>query len=112
MVVVPLAASANESETPAAGVRNSQYSYWLRVLSAGTLAASGVLLMAGKRRAGLVTAAAGTALTVLDQQDTVRDWWGRLPGYLEEVQSGLTRAQGAVDELSAHGERLRNILSR
>jgi len=112
MVVVPLAASANESETRSTGIRNPECSYWLRVISAGTLATSGVLLMAGKRRAGLVTAAAGTALTILDQQDTVRTWWSRLPGYLEEVHSALTRAQGAVDELSAHGERLRNILSR
>lgn len=112
MVVVPLAASANDSETPANGGRRAECSHWLRVVSAGTLATSGVLLMAGKRRAALVTAVAGTALTILDQQDTVRSWWGRLPGYLEEVQSILTRAQGAVDELSAQGERLRNILSR
>lgn len=112
MVVVPLAASANESETRSAGVRSVPCSTWLRVISAGALATSGVLLMAGKRRAGLVTAAAGTVLTVLDQQDTVRGWWSRFPGYLEEVQSVLTRAQGAVDELSAQGERLRNIISR
>lgn len=110
MVVVPLAASANESESRSAGVRNAQCSTWLRVASAGALAASGVLLMAGKRRAGLVTAVAGTVLTVIDQQQTVRSLWGRLPGYLEDVQSVLIRAQGAVDELSAQGERLRNII--
>jgi len=112
MVVVPLAATGNESEAPAAGGCTADSAYWVRVTAAGALAAGGVLMMAGKRRAGLVAAAAGTALTVLDQQETVRAWWGRLPGYLEEVQSILTRVQGAVDELSAQGERLRNILSR
>lgn len=111
MVVVPLAASGNEPATPRAAGRNAACSSWLRVISAGTLAASGVLLMAGKRRAGLATAVTGTALTVLDQQDTVRNLWGKLPGYLEDVQSVLGRAQGAVDELSAQGERLRNIIS-
>jgi len=112
MVVVPLAASGNDPETPAVASQTSDSAYWVRVAAAGALATSGVLLMAGKRRAGLAVAAAGTTLTILDQQETVRAWWGRLPGYLEELQSILTRVQGAVDELSAQGERLRNIISR
>lgn len=112
MVVVPLAASGNEAEDTGAPARCADSRYWVRVTAAGALATSGVLLMAGKRRAGLAVAAAGTTLTVLDQQETVRTWWNRLPGYLEELQSILTRAQGAIDELSAQGERLRNILSR
>lgn len=111
MVVVPLAASGNEPETPSAGGQEDSR-YWVRVAAAGALATSGVLLMGNKRRAALIAAAAGTALTVLDQQDTVRNWWGHLPGYLEEVQRVLNKAQGAVDELAAQGERLRNILSR
>lgn len=110
MVVVPLAASGNDSETPAAG--RAECSCWLRVTSAGALAASGVLLMAGKRRAALAVAATGTALAIVDQQDLVRTLWNHLPGYLEDVQGILTRAQGAVDEFSAQGERLRNIFSR
>ena len=112
MVVVPLAASGNESELSTAAAPACDSRYWIHVAAAGALAASGVLLMAGKRRAGLATAAAGTALVLLDQQDTVRTVWNCLPQYLEEVQGILTRVQGAVDELSAQGERLRCILSR
>lgn len=112
MVVVPLAASENDIESSTDAPVNADSKYWVRVAAAGALATSGVLLMAGKRRAGLAVAVAGTTLTILDQQDTVRTWWSRLPGYLEELQGILTRAQGAVDELSAQGERLRNILSR
>lgn len=112
MVVVPLAASENLSATPSDSGQTADSRYWVRVAAAGSLAAGGVLLMAGKRRAGLVVAVAGTALTIVDQQETVRTWWNRLPGYLEEVQSVLTRVQGTVDELSAQGERLRTILSR
>jgi hypothetical protein len=112
MVVVPLAATGNDPLTSAPVSGKPDSVCWLRVAAAGALATSGVLLMARKHRAGLAMAAAGTALTVIDQQDTVRAWWNRLPGYLEELQSVLTRAQGAVDELSAQGERLRHILSR
>jgi hypothetical protein len=112
MVVVPLAASGNESENLAAAPQKSDSIFWLRVAAAGSLAAGGVLLMAGKRRAGLIAAAAGTALVVLDQQDSVRTLWAHLPSYLEEVHGVLQRVQGAVDELSVQGERLRNIWSR
>lgn len=112
MVVVPLAASGNESGNSLMAPQKADSEYWLRVAAAGALAASGVLLMAGKRRAGLATAAAGTALVVLDQQEAVRDCWNRLPGYLEEAQNILNRVQGAVDDLSVQGERLHRILSR
>jgi hypothetical protein len=113
MVVVPLASSGNEpAASPTAAARKCDSMVWVRVAAAGSLAAAGVLLMAGKRRAGLVMAAAGTSLTMLDQQDTVRIWWNRVPGYMTEIQSVLTRVQGAVDEISAQGERLRSILSR
>lgn len=112
MVVVPLASSGNETPAESGTGRKCDSMVWVRVAAAGSLAAAGVLLMARKRRAGLVMAAAGTTLTMLDQQETVRVWWNRAPGYLAEVQSILTRVQGAVDELSAQGERLRTILSR
>ena len=111
MVVVPLSAATNESG-PSPVVRHDNSIPWVRVAAAGALAASGVLLMSGQRRAGLAVAATGTALAMFDQQETVRLWWNRLPSYLAEVQSILTRVQGAVDDLSAQGERLRNILSR
>jgi len=86
--------------------------FWMRVAAAGSLGLGGVLLMAGKRRAGLVAAAAGTALVLLDEQDSVRSLWTHLPSYLEEVHGILQRVQGAVDELSIQGERLRGIWSR
>ena len=112
MVVVPLATSEIETARSSGSGRKVDKNYWVRVADAGSLAASGVLLMAGKRRAGLAVAAAGAALTVLDQQDTVRIWWNHMPEYLTEAQGIINRVQGAVEELSAQGERLRSILSR
>jgi len=88
MVVVPLAASENQSARPSTSSGRIDSRYWVRV------------------------AAAGTALVILDQREAVRRWWSNLPGYLEEVQSVLGRVQGAVDELAVQGERLRNVLER
>jgi hypothetical protein len=80
--------------------------------AAGTLAASGALLIAGKRRAGLLTAVAGTALVLLDQQEVVSKWWNALPAYLDEVQGMLGRASAAVEDLSMQGEKLRRVLGK
>jgi len=112
MAVVPLAATGKGPPAQAARAGKCDSADWIRIAAAGTLAASGVLLMTGKRRAGLVVAVTGATLAVIDQKETVSDWWNRLPGYLEEVQGILTRVQSAVNELSTQGERLRNALSR
>ncbi len=111
MVVVPLSKAANGSgDAPRANGVNS--TPWIRYAAAGTLAASGALLATGKRRAGLVTAVTGTVLAMLDQQEVVNAWWNALPGYLEEIQGMLGRAQTAVEDLSAQGQKLRRVLGK
>jgi hypothetical protein len=55
---------------------------------------------------------AGAALVMLDQQEVVSQWWNALPGYLEEMQGMLGRAQAAVDDLSVQGEKLRRVLGK
>jgi hypothetical protein len=111
MVVVPLSKPVNESQAAPrpCGSKNMD---WVTLAAAGTLAASGVLLVSGKRRAGLVTAAAGTALTMLDQQEAVSKWWNALPEYLAEAQNMLNRVQTALDDISAQRERLHQLLDR
>jgi hypothetical protein len=111
MVVVPLSTPANDSDAaPCAPQCNSMN--MVRLAAAGTLAASGVLLVSGRRRAGLVAAASGMALAMLDQKQTVRVWWDALPVYLAEVQDLLGRVQGAVGELSTQRDKLHRILSK
>jgi hypothetical protein len=85
---------------------------WVGFAAAGTLVAGGILLLAGKRRAGMVAAASGTALALLDQQETLSAWWNTLPGYIEEVQRMLGQVQGTVDELATQREKLRRVLTR
>lgn len=110
MVVVPLSKSAIKEGGACANRADSRH--WVGMVAAGTLMASGALLIAGKRRAGLVTAVSGVALTMLDQQDVVSRWWNTLPAYLEEIQGVLCRAQTAVEDLTVQGEKLRRVLGK
>ncbi len=110
MAVVPLGKETSEPDGAPAGCASS--ASWVRIAAATTLAASGALLVTGNRRLGLLTAVAGTALVMLDQQDVVRAWWEALPGYLEDIDDMLGRAQNAVADLSAQGERLREAFGR
>src|ERR1700722_14998433 len=110
MVVVPLTKSVRNTGESCTGEAKSMS--WVRMAAAGTLAASGALLVAGKRRAGLLAAVSGTALVLLDQQETVSKWWNALPAYLDEVQGMLGRASAAVEDLSMQGEKLRRVLRK
>jgi hypothetical protein len=111
MVVVPLATATNGSSA-AVRSRNSHSAPWLRIAAAGTLATSGALLATGRRRAGLVTAISGTILAMIDQQESVCAWWNALPGQLDEIQQLIGRAQSAVDDLTAQGQKLHQALGR
>ena len=60
----------------------------------------------------VVTAAAGTALTMLDQQETIRSWWSVVPGYIDDVQRMLDQVESTVEDIEAKRESLRQIFSR
>jgi uncharacterized spore protein YtfJ len=111
MVVVPLSQGASELGV---GMRDgsAEPANWIRYAAAGTLAASGVLLVTGNRRLGLVTAVSGAALALLDQQEAVRKCWDMLPEFLEELQGMLGRTQAAVEDLSSQSQKLRQALSK
>lgn len=110
MVVVPLSKPVSDSaEAPRAGGAGSVG--WISIAAVGALAAGGALLLCDKPRAGLITAASGTALVMLDQQETVRAWWNALPGYLAEIQDVLSRVQTALDDISTQRERLQKLIA-
>ncbi len=111
MVVVPLTKGTRDSEgaLPSKGDKSTN---WTRIAAASTLAASGALLITGNRRVGLLAAVSGTALALLDQQEAVRAWWNALPGYLEDIDEVLGRAQHAVADLSTQGQNLRRAFGK
>lgn len=85
---------------------------WMGLAVGGGLLVGSILLLSGKKRAGLVVTAGATALTLLDQQETIRGWWETLPQYLDEAQRLLDQAQRTVDDLAAKRERLRAMFNR
>jgi hypothetical protein len=85
---------------------------WLRASSAITLVASGALLFSGRNRLGLVAAATGTSLAMIDQQETLKKWWAVLPGYIAQVQSVLEQVEGAVDQFAQQREKIGQVLGR
>lgn len=111
MVVVPLSKPASEA-SGAPSPQCAESTNWLRYAAAGTLAASGALLVTGRRRAGLIAAVSGATLAMLDQKDVISAWWNTLPGFLDELHETLGRAQLAVEDLSMQGQKLREVLRR
>jgi hypothetical protein len=111
MVVVPLSKPANDSDvTPEA--EKSESMNWIGFAAGGSLVAAGLLLLVGERRAGMVAAASGTALAMLNEKETLLSWWNTMPGYIEQVQRVLNQVQATVDDVDAKREALHRVLAR
>ncbi|HMD78073.1 MAG TPA: hypothetical protein VKG86_11955 [Terracidiphilus sp.] len=111
MVVVPLSKPANDFEmTPEA--EKSESMNWIGFAAGGALVTAGLLLLAGERRAGMVVAASGTALAMLNEKETLHSWWNALPGYIDQVQQVLNQVQATVNDVDAKRETLRRVLAR
>lgn len=111
MVVVPLANPAsNTASQPAA--TETESNYWLRVAAGSSLVAGGILLLYGKHRAGLLAAAIGTSLAMIDQQDTVSDWWAAVPGLIDDAGRMLGQVQGVVDSFESQRDKLSALIRK
>jgi HPt (histidine-containing phosphotransfer) domain-containing protein len=111
MVIIPLAEPAQETESRPCAETCDQTN-WVGITAGATLATAGLLLLAGHRRAGLLAAASGTTLAVLDQQEALRSWWDALPSYVDQVQNLLGQVQDTVNEVAVKREALRRALAR
>lgn len=85
---------------------------WVKIAACGSLISGGLLLLSGQKRAGLVMAASGTALAMLDHEETIRRWWEALPGYVERAQFVVEQVREVVDDITEKGEAMRRVLSR
>lgn len=102
--------TATYSEDQMAEERVEKTQEWLRIGAGCTLLGGALLLLMGKRRVGLLVTAAGTALTMLDQKETVQEWWSVLPGYVESTQHMLDEAQHTIDDIIAKRDKLKSLL--
>jgi hypothetical protein len=111
MEVVPLSKSANEpAMTP--DTPEPETMDWVGFAAGGTLVTAGLLLLAGERRAGMVAAASGTALALLNEQETLLTWWNVLPDYIDQLQRMLDQVQNTIDDVEVKREALRRVLAR
>lgn len=85
---------------------------WVRIAASSALIAGGLLYLAGQRRAGMLAAATGTALAMLDQQELLRSWLKLLPGYIDQVEHLIDDVQSVVEEVDAKRRSLRQVLSK
>jgi len=111
MVIVPLSEPARRTAAAPQAVE-CEGSNWVGFTAGTTLAVAGMLLLSGNRRAGMLAAASGTTLALLDQQETLRSWWNALPGYIDQVQGLLGQVQDTVNEVAVKREALRRVLAR
>jgi hypothetical protein len=85
---------------------------WAKIAACGSLLTGGLLLLTGQKRAGLVMAASGTALALMDHEETLRRWWDAMPAYVDRAQGMLEQVQDVVEDIAEKGESLRRVLSR
>jgi hypothetical protein len=107
MAVLPLSKPAKESAATPSAV-DAEGTNWLGFAAGGALVAAGLLLLSGERRAGMVAAASGTALALLDQHS----WWQQLPSYIDQVQNVLAQVQSTVNDVADKREALHRALAR
>lgn len=85
---------------------------WMRAGVAGTLLTGSLLLLSGKRRAGLLVTTAGAALALLQEKEVLQAWWDALPGYLDDAQRMLDQAQTTIDDLTSKRDRIMSLFRR
>jgi hypothetical protein len=85
---------------------------WMRIGVSCTLMTGSLLLLTGKRKAGLIATFAGTALAILEHQDLVSEWWNTLPRYLNDAQRMLDQAAITVEDLTAKGEQIKSLFTK
>jgi hypothetical protein len=90
----------------------SETNDWVRVAACGSLVAGGLLLLTGQKRAGLVLAASGTALALLEHEETLKRWWEALPGYVDRAQSMFEQVRDVMEDVAEKGESIRRVISR
>src|SRR5580698_6786550 len=83
--------------------------HWVRTVAAGSLVTGAVLLATGKRKAGLAVAVAGTVFALVEDPAGVKKAWNNLPDYLDNGHTLLGRLEKFVGELTAQGEKLREV---
>jgi len=82
-----------------------------KVAAGGALIAGGILLLTGQRRAGIAVSAAGAALMLLTEQETVRTWWEQIPDYVSHLENMVGRMKNSMEEITVTRDNLKQVLT-
>lgn len=85
---------------------------WMRIGVGATLLTGSLLLLTGKRKAGLLVTAAGTALALVEHREVVSEWWEALPQHLQKAQTMLEQAQNTIDDLTQKRDQVMSLFNR
>ena len=85
---------------------------WMRIGIGASLLTGSVLLLTGKRKAGLLVTALGTALAMLDNKEIVAEWWETLPRQLEKAQRMLDQTQQTIEDISEKRDKVMSLFGR
>lgn len=78
---------------------------WKQATVAGSLGLGLVMLLAGRRPAGMVLAGVGLAVLASEYRDTFEDFWEQAPAYIERG----TQLVDALSRLADHIGRAREM---
>ena len=85
---------------------------WLRIGVGASLLTGSLLLLTGKRKAGLLVTVAGTALAMLEHREVVAEWWEKLPQHLEKAQTMLEQTQHTIDDLTQKRDKIFSMFGK
>lgn len=108
--VLPLESRSQHDSQP--HLRATENPDWVRIGVGASLLTGALLLIAGKRKAGLLLTATGTALAMLENRDLVGAWWESLPQHLDRAQQILDQTQHTIEDLSAKRDKIMEMFGR
>jgi hypothetical protein len=111
MPVTQFSRTANESQLAQPAGEAESFN-WMRAVASGALIGGGLLLLGGKRRAGLALSVSGAALALVEQPEALRNWWESMPRYMESAGHLIGEVQGAVGGFAAQREKLRDVFHK
>jgi hypothetical protein len=85
---------------------------WMRIGVGASLLTGSLLLLTGKRKAGLLLTAAGTALAMLEHREIVAEWWEAMPHHLEKAQTMLEQVQHTMDDLTDKRDKIFSMFGK
>jgi hypothetical protein len=95
-----------------AGNLNAQDRRWIRMVGAGSLFTSAMLLVSGRRKAALTVATVGTVLVMLEEPKSLATAWAALPSFIQSGERFLGRLEGFVEQIASQGHRVRGFVDR